>query len=104
MNAGASRRFWKVEAHVSVAFLLCFKGVGVSCFGIFQFSSHAFQPFLDRIFTPLYAFPCAMEYDKIIGVPDACRSLVDLFSVETGEFWSTCPTCHFFHPMKGYVR
>ena len=27
----------KVESHVSVAFLLCFEGVGKPCFGVFQF-------------------------------------------------------------------
>jgi hypothetical protein len=67
----------KVEAHVSVAFLLGFKGVGVSCFGIFQCSSHAFEPFLDRLFTPLDAFPRLVEDDKVIGVADAACVLVD---------------------------
>jgi len=90
----------KVEAHVSVAFLLCFKGVGVSCFGIFQFSSHAFEPFLDSLFTPLDAFPRIVEYDKVIGVSDAEGVLVDSYSVFPPKYWSTCFLHYIFETVK----
>src|SRR6266568_2387661 len=72
----------KVEAHVSVAFLLCFKGVGVSCFGILQFSSHAFEPFLDSLFTPLDAFPRIPTVSPLL-TPAASRNLSLLQSLPT---------------------
>ena len=90
----------KVEAHVSVAFLLCFKGVGVSCFGIFQFSSHAFEPFLDSLFTPLDAFPRIVEDDKVIGVADAEGVLVDSYPVFPPKYWSTCFLHYIFETVE----
>ncbi len=90
----------KVEAHVAVAFLLCFKGVGVSCFGIFQFSSHAFEPCLDSLFTPLDAFPRIVEDDKVIGVSDAEGVLVDSYPVFPPKYWSTCFLHYIFETVE----
>ena len=90
----------KVEAHVSVAFLLCFKGVGVSCVGILPFSSHAFEPFLDRLFTPLDAFPRLVEDDKVIGVSDAEGVLVDSYAVFPPQYWPTCFLHYIFETVE----
>ena len=90
----------KVKAHISVAFLLCFKGVGVACFGIFQFSSHAFQPFLDRLFTPWDAFPRIVEDDQVIGVSDAECVLGDSYAVFPPKDWSTCFLHYIFETVE----
>ena len=79
----------KVEAHVAVAFLLCFKGVGKPCFGLLEFEPHAFEPFLDSLFASLYAFPCVMEDDKVVGIPDTIGPMGELLAVYRMCGWAT---------------
>jgi len=77
--------------------------VGEPCFGVFEFESHAFQPFLDRIFTPLYAFPCIVEHHEVVGILDAVCLVGDLFSSFVAFSWSPCLFHYGFETMKRNV-
>ena len=93
----------EVETHVSVAFLLRFKGVGTPCFGVLEFEPHAFEPFLDSLFASLYAFPCVMEDDKVVGLSDTVCAVGELLAVHRMCCWPTGLFHYVFEAMKRNV-
>ena len=93
----------EVETHVSVACLFGFKGVGKPCFGVLEFSPQAFEPFLDSLFASLYAFPCVMEYDKVVGISDTVCAVDELLAVHRLCSWSTGLFHYVFQAVKRNV-
>jgi len=77
----ADSKVQEVEPHVSVTFLLCFKGVGVPCFGVLPFEPHVVEPCLESLLASLYAFPGIVEYHEVVGISDAACCVPDYPSV-----------------------
>jgi hypothetical protein len=88
----------QVAAHVAVACLLGFQGVGVAGFGLLPCSSQAFEPGLASLLTPLAAFPGMVEYDPGLGVAAAECGLGDSSAVFPPTDWSTCFLHSLFEP------
>ena len=88
---------------MSVACLFCFKGVGKPCFCVLEFSPHAFEPCLDSLFASLYAFPCVMEYDNVVGLSDTVCAVGELLAVHRMCSWSTGLFPSVFEAVKRHV-